>query len=46
MPYDQGPRFLIRDNDGKFGRAFSAVAEAGGIDPDDSAEVAQSQRGL
>jgi putative transposase len=31
-PYDQAPRFLIRDNDRKFGWAFSAVAKASGIE--------------
>jgi transposase InsO family protein len=31
-PYEQHPRFLIRDNDGKYGPAFSRVASATGID--------------
>ena len=30
-PFDQRPRFLLRDNDGKFGAAFARVAEASGI---------------
>ena len=30
-PFDQRPRFLIRDNDGKFGPTFALVAEASGI---------------
>ncbi len=30
-PFDQRPRYLIRDNDGKFGAAFARVAEASGI---------------
>src|SRR5581483_11839425 len=29
-PYGQGPRFLIRDNDSKFGSRFSAVATSSG----------------
>ncbi len=28
----EGPRYLIRDNDGKFGRRFASVAEGAGID--------------
>ncbi len=31
-PYGHTPRFLIRDNDGKFGAAFGAVAKASGIE--------------
>ncbi len=31
-PYDQAPRILIRDNDRKFGSAFSSVAKASGIE--------------
>ena len=31
-PYGDGPRYLIRDNDGKFGRQFANVAEGTGID--------------
>ena len=31
-PYDQAPRFLIRDNDGKFGNDFAAAADGAGID--------------
>jgi len=30
-PFDQCPRYLIRDNDGKYGPAFAGVAEASGI---------------
>jgi putative transposase len=30
--YDQHPRYLIRDNDGKFGAAFARVAAASGIE--------------
>src|SRR2546423_117405 len=30
-PFGQHPRYLIRDNDGKYGRAFTRVAEASGI---------------
>jgi putative transposase len=30
-PYDQKPKFLIRDNDSKFGPAFARVAKATGI---------------
>ena len=30
-PFDQRPRFLIRDNDSKYGPAFARVAEASGI---------------
>ena len=26
-PYDEGPRFLIRDNDSKYGQCFTRVAE-------------------
>ncbi len=29
-PFDQRPRYLIRDNDGKYGPAFAGVAEASG----------------
>ena len=31
-PIGRAPRFLIRDNDGKFGRDFAAAATAAGID--------------
>jgi transposase InsO family protein len=31
-PFGQGPRFLIRDNDNKFGHAFDRVAEGTGIE--------------
>jgi len=31
-PYDRAPRFLIRDNDGKFGRDFAAAATSANID--------------
>ncbi len=31
-PYDYAPRFLIRDNDGKFGSHFAAAADGAGID--------------
>ncbi len=30
-PFGEGPRFLIRDNDSKYGPAFARVAEASGI---------------
>ncbi len=30
-PFGQRPRYLIRDNDSKYGRAFTRVAEASGI---------------
>ena len=30
-PFGQSPRYLIRDNDGKFGPLFARVAEASGI---------------
>ncbi len=30
-PYGQRPRYLIRDNDGKFGATFARVAETSGI---------------
>jgi len=30
-PFDQRPRYLIRDNDGKFGATFARVAAASGI---------------
>ncbi len=30
-PFDQRPRYLIRDNDGKFGAAFASVATTSGI---------------
>jgi len=31
-PFEQRPRLLIRDNDGKFGRQFDRVAKARGIE--------------
>ena len=31
-PYDQAPRFLIRDNDGKFSSDFAAAADSASID--------------
>lgn len=31
-PFGEGPRFLIRDNDGKYGQHFAAVAEGSGIE--------------
>ncbi|MFC1960684.1 integrase core domain-containing protein [Chloroflexota bacterium] len=31
-PYEEGPRFLIRDNDSKYGQCFNRVAEGRGID--------------
>ena len=31
-PYGDGPKYLIRDNDDKFGRRFDAVAEGPGIE--------------
>jgi len=31
-PWGDGPRFLVRDNDGKFGNRFTAVAEGTGIE--------------
>lgn len=30
-PYSEGPKSLVRDNDGKFGRHFAAVAKGSGI---------------
>ena len=30
-PYGEGPRFLLRDNDGKYGARFAQVAAASGI---------------
>jgi putative transposase len=30
-PYGEHPRFLVRENDSKYGRAFARVAEASGI---------------
>ncbi len=30
-PYGAGPKYLVRDNDGKFGHHFAAVAEGSGI---------------
>ena len=31
-PFDQRPKYLIRDNDGKFGTTFARVAETSGIE--------------
>jgi putative transposase len=31
-PYDEGPRFLIRDNDSKYGQCFTQVATGRGIE--------------
>ncbi len=31
IPFDQRPRYLIRDNDGKFGAAFAQIAAGSGI---------------
>jgi hypothetical protein len=31
-PYEQAPRFLIRDNDGKFGSPFADAADGAGLD--------------
>jgi len=31
-PYAEGPRFLIRDNDGKYGSSFTRAAHRRGID--------------
>ena len=31
-PFGEGPRFLIRDNDNKFGAAFARVADGSGIE--------------
>ena len=31
-PFDQRPRYLIRDNDGTFGTTFARVAESSGIE--------------
>jgi len=31
-PFGDGPRYLVRDNDDKFGRRFAAVAEGTGIE--------------
>ncbi len=31
-PFDQRPRYLLRDNDGKFGATFARVAETSGIE--------------
>jgi transposase InsO family protein len=31
-PWDKRPKYLIRDNDSKFGKKFSAVAESSGIE--------------
>ena len=31
-PYGDGPKYLIRDNDEKFGKRFAAVAEGTGIE--------------
>ena len=46
-PYDSAPRFLIRDNDGKFGRDFAAAATSAdmGRGPDPT-PVAQPERDL
>ena len=31
-PFGEGPRFLIRDNDNKYGDAFDDVADGSGIE--------------
>ena len=31
-PFDQRPQYLIRDNDSKYGQAFTSVAQARGIE--------------
>ncbi len=31
-PFEQRPRYLLRDNDGKFGATFARVAEASGVE--------------
>ena len=31
-PFGEGPGYLIRDNDGKYGKQFAAVAEGSGIE--------------
>ena len=31
-PYEEGPRFLIRDNDGKYGQCFNRVTKDRGIE--------------
>lgn len=31
-PYGDGPSYLIRDNDGKFGKKFASVADGTGVD--------------
>ena len=31
-PFEQGPRFLIRDNDNKYGQAFARVAKGTGVE--------------
>ena len=46
-PYEHSPRFLIRDNDGKFGCLFGAAADGAGIEVvTDPSEVSQPERHL
>ncbi len=45
-PFDQRPRYLIRDNDSKYGRAFAQVAAATGIEELRTAYRAPKQNAL